>query len=256
MSRGDLYAEPWLAAGYASNRPPVHMRILDRAASDLAWAGPVGVALDIGCGAGASTKALVQSGIANHIFGVDPSIEMIRNAKLQVAAASFLVGAAEALPVTSDSVALMTAAGSLNFAHFSEFFAEAQRVLSLGGLLLVYDFGPGRRTADSGDLDSWFTEMLQRWPTPRDGVPKIDQTRLESAPMPLIGGRRFSVPIDFELNRYVDYIMTETNVAFAVRSGVPTSEVRAWCDQGLRTLFQGSLRVEFDSYYACFGQPR
>jgi hypothetical protein len=73
--------------------------------------------------------------------------------------------------------------------------------------------------------------------------------------MPLIGGRRFSVPIDFELNRYVDYIMTETNIAFAVRSGVPISELRAWCDQGLRTMFQGSLRVEFDSYYACFGQP-
>jgi SAM-dependent methyltransferase len=251
-----MYSDPWLAAGYARNRPPVHMPILDRAASDLAWEIKGGVALDIGCGAGVSTKALVQSGIANHIFGVDPSMEMIRNAKEKVAAASFLVGTAEALPVASDSVTLLTAAGSLDYAHFSEFFVEAQRVLSRNGFLLVYDFGPGRRTAESGDLDSWFNEMIQRWPKPRDGMPQLDRTRLESAPMPLVGSRRFSVAIDFELDRYIDYIMTETNVAFAVRSGVPNSEVRAWCDQGLRTLFQGSLRVEFDAYYACFKQPR
>jgi hypothetical protein len=61
--------------------------------------------------------------------------------------------------------------------------------------------------------------------------------------------------IGFELDGYLDYLMTESNVGAAVLSGVPLAEIRAWCEEGLRQFFRGSMSVEFECYYACLAQP-
>ena len=55
MSSDPLYGQVWLAAGYATGRPPVHRQILGHAAAGPAWPRPADLALDVGCGAGAST---------------------------------------------------------------------------------------------------------------------------------------------------------------------------------------------------------
>ena len=72
--------------------------------------------------------------------------------------------AAEALPVRSASIDVVTAAGSLNYAGLDQFFPDVARVLREGGALIVYDFSAGRRFADSETLDEWFTEFLRRYP--------------------------------------------------------------------------------------------
>jgi SAM-dependent methyltransferase len=203
-----------------------------------------------------STKAVGQSGVCRRLLGVDPSPAMVRSATHHVSGVSFIVGTAEALPIGSRMVKVITAAGSLNYADSYQFFAEAQRVLSTDGLLIVYDFGAGRRASECPDLDQWFTQMLHRWPTPREGVQEVDRTTFESAPMHLVVYESLVIATSFELDNYIDYIMTESNVAAAVDSGIPASEIRAWCEAGLRPFFQGSLRIEFDTYYACLSQPR
>ena len=52
------FAGSRMAAGYASARPPVHPRVIDRV---RAWLGTsrVGRAADVGCDAGLSTEPLV-----------------------------------------------------------------------------------------------------------------------------------------------------------------------------------------------------
>ncbi len=49
---------------------------------------------------------------------------------------------------------------------------------------------------------------------------------------------RFRLP---DQPAYLDYVMTETNVAHAVRTGVPEREIRAWCAGTLANTFQGRL---------------
>jgi ubiquinone/menaquinone biosynthesis C-methylase UbiE len=132
--RDGVFAESWLAGGYAANRPPVYSHILDRVIFPES-AGQSDLALDVGCGAGMSTAALMRLE-RNRVLGVDPSPAMIRAAKRHVEAASFVLGSAEALPVSSDTVGLMTAAGSLNYADVAGFFSETKRVLSSEGLLV------------------------------------------------------------------------------------------------------------------------
>jgi SAM-dependent methyltransferase len=255
MSLDRVYAGDWIAAGYATSRPPVHSHILDRVAS-LQLFGQIDLALDVGCGAGISTIALMQRRIGNHVLGVDPSPAMIRRAKCHVEGASFLLSTAEALPMRSGTVGLTTAAGSLNYADIPAFFSETSRVLSPDGLLVVYDFGSGRCSAQCAELDSWYSEMLHRWPKPSAVVREVSRATFESAPMHLVAHENLAVSITFELDGYLDYLMTESNVGAAVSSGAAPTEIRSWCEEGLRQFFQESLPVEFESYYACLVQPR
>jgi ubiquinone/menaquinone biosynthesis C-methylase UbiE len=250
-----VYVEDWLAGGYATSRPPIHSHILDRVAA-LQSVSQIDVVLDVGCGAGTSTVALIRRGIGNRVFGVDPSVAMIRRANGGVEGASFLLAAAEDLPMKSGSIGLITAAGSLNYADVPAFFSEATRVLSSEGLLVVYDFAAGRHSAQCHELDSWYSEMVQRWPRPDEGVQEVGRATFESASMHLVAHEIFTVSIDFELDDYLSYLMTESNIGAAARSGVSLTDIRSWCEDGLRQFFPGSLEVEFESYYACLGQPK
>jgi ubiquinone/menaquinone biosynthesis C-methylase UbiE len=74
----------------------------------------------------------------------------------------------------------MTAAGSLNYADLDLFFAEARRVLTATGTLVVYDFSQGRGFRESRDLDVWFDEFLARYPAPPDSAHRLDPETLAS----------------------------------------------------------------------------
>lgn len=60
-----------MAAGYASYRPPIHPRVVGRAYRSLAMSVAARSALDVGCGAGVSTRAL--DGFAEHRIGMEPA---------------------------------------------------------------------------------------------------------------------------------------------------------------------------------------
>ena len=82
-----------MAAGYAASRPPLHRRIVERASVAL---GSPRRALDIGCGAGLSTRAL--EGLASHCVGLEPAEAMLGWTRGIAPQANFVVGRAEALP--------------------------------------------------------------------------------------------------------------------------------------------------------------
>ena len=192
MPLDGVYGDDWLAAGYATSRPPVHSHILDRVEA-LHSIGQVELALDVGCGAGISTIALMERGIGTRVLGIDRSPVMIRRAVHDVESASFLLATAEALPLRSGAVGLMTAAGSANYPDLSAFFAEATRVLSPDGFLVVYDFGPGRSSAKCPELTSWYSRFLRRWPKPTQGMVELEQATFESVRMDLMSYERFTV---------------------------------------------------------------
>ncbi len=52
------------------------------------------------------------------------------------------------------------------------------------------------------------------------------------------------------LDQYVDYLMTETNVAAAVANGDEASEIRTWCATTFAPAFTSALPVEFDTWFA------
>jgi hypothetical protein len=135
------------------------------------------------------------------------------------------------LPVRSHSIDIVTAAGSLNYADLSLFFPEAVRALAPDGGLVIYDFPECGNFRGPAGLDAWYSEFLRRYPRPSGSGHEIGLT----------------LSPDF----YLDYVMTETNVAQAARNGVPEQEIRAWCAGTLAPVFQGEAReVLFRGYAA------
>ena len=247
----NLFDTPEMAAGYADARPAVHPLILDLVRKRLDLTQPIDTALDVGCGAGLSTQAL--QAIARHCTGIDPSAAMIKCAAARVPQARFLVGRAEAMPVPSQSMELITAAGSLNFADLDLFFPEAGRVLRPGGVLVIYDFSEGRSFRGSSSLDDWYDEFWRRWPPPPDFGGEINETTLRhcSAGLGLDHYEDFEVGLELSPEFYLEYILTETNVAQAVRNGTSKETVRAWCKETLRPVFGSCAReVLFRGYVA------
>lgn len=241
-----------MAAGYATSRPPVHPGVMELVRAELGRTGPFQVALDVGCGAGVSTRAL--AGIARSCIGLEPMEAMLQWASTLVPSAGFVVGTAEAIPLCDRSVDLITAAGSLNYANLDLFFPEAARVLIPDGVLVVYDFSPGRSFRDAPGLGEWFSSFYSRYPPPTaEGRTLSPEILADSSPaFRLQCHRRFEIGIMMTPASYVDYMMTETNVAAAVRSGVPHSQIKSWCAETLAPVWHGAEReVLFRGYFAC-----
>ncbi len=241
-----------MAAGYATSRPPVHRRVIEQAFHQSGRSKPFQRALDIGCGAGVSTKALIE--FAGSYIGLEPSEAMLKWAPPIAPSADFVVGSAEAIPLCNRAVDLITAAGSLNYANLDLFFPEAARVLMPHGVLLVYDFSAGRSFRNAASLDGWFSNFHQRYPPPANEARELSPAILAelSSGFHVDAHRQFEIGITLAPKFYVDYVMTETNVAAAVRSGVPQSEIRSWCVETLAPVWNGAHReVLFRGYFAC-----
>jgi SAM-dependent methyltransferase len=241
-----------MAAGYATSRPPVHRRVIEQAFQQLARTGSFQRALDIGCGAGVSTQALID--VARMCIGLEPSEAMLKWAPQIAPSADFVVGSAEAIPLCTRAVDLITAAGSLNYANLDLFFPEAARILTPRGILLVYDFSAGRSFRNATSLDEWFSSFHQRYPPPANEARELSPARLAelSSGFHVDTHSHFEIGITLAPEFYLDYIMTETNVAASVRSGVPQSEIRSWCADTLAPVWDGAEReVLFRGYFAC-----
>ena len=179
-----------MAEGYAKARPPLHADIVGR----------IGVrgraALDVGCGAGLSTRPLL--GFADRVYGIDPVPEMVRWAARLVPGAWFVGARVEALPFDDGAFDLITAAGSLNYAETAAAFRELRRVVAPDGTLCIYDFSqadfPYERPPDGGVPLS-----------PEDLAPV--NTGFE-----VIRSERFAIPVSMTHQEYVAYLETELNV--------------------------------------------
>ena len=241
-----------MAEGYARSRPPLHRRIIERAFALSALRPPVGLALDSGCGSGLSTRPLLD--FAQRVIGIDPVAGMAALAREVAPGAWFLAGRAEALPVRSGSVDLITAAGSLNYSEPQAALCEAKRALAPGGAMCVYDFSQGRASRESPALARWFTaEFERRYPMPHGEAIRLDPGILNriSPDFPVIRSEAFELGVAMTRSAYADYILTETNVAAAVRDGAGMAEIRSWLDESLRPVFgDGTQEVLFPGYLA------
>lgn len=122
------------AAHYAAYRPGLHPMILRRVFTQnvLFDAG-----LDIGCGTGYSAVALAE--YCSHVYGVDPSPSMLSRAMAHERV-DYLSGTAEHIPLSSNSVDIITFAGSLFYADVGATGEEIRRVAREGATVVVYDF--------------------------------------------------------------------------------------------------------------------
>ncbi|MGC8759237.1 MAG: class I SAM-dependent methyltransferase [Bryobacteraceae bacterium] len=246
-----------MAAGYAAARPLLHSRILCRALPWISGMPVAGLALDAGCGAGLSTRALLRH--VAHVAGMDAAMPMVRLAARLLPAIPFFVARMEQLPLPDSCCSLITAAGSLNYTDVPAALREAARVLAPGGALIVYDFAPGSRFPEDPSLARWFQDFLARYPKPDDGAITLDAPtlcRLCAGRLEPVAAQVFEEQESWDARSYANYLMTETNVAAALAAGESAARIRAWMNSTLPAVFGGARRtVCFDGYFAAFAKP-
>jgi ubiquinone/menaquinone biosynthesis C-methylase UbiE len=139
------HAYTGLAQKYREARP-TYPRELTRLIADsarLAFEQPAPLLVDVGCGTGISTLALMEALPETcRIIGVEPNADMRAEAARAAPAnrdVSFVAGSAQAIPVEDSRAALVTAAQAMHWFDRPAFYAEAARVLSSGGLLALFE---------------------------------------------------------------------------------------------------------------------
>ena len=138
-----------------------------RMASALAGCASV---LDVGCGGGASTEALVAHGIPE-VWGLDPSPYLLRCADARVPRARFVQGIAEQTEFADerfDGIACCFVFHELPPRVADRALAELARIVRPGGRLAIvepaaeqYETGAWRLVARHGPLGAWFRVLAR-----------------------------------------------------------------------------------------------
>lgn len=239
----NLFDNERMAAGYARSRPAVHSHVIERIGRRLGT--EPAAALDLGCGTGLSTAPLAM--LARRVIGIEPSASMLRWAPSIAPRAMFAVGSGESMPVRAWSIDLVTAAGSLNWSNLDHVFAEVRRVLAPGGKFVIYDYGQSA----GGALERWRGEFTRRYPMPPSAAVTAEGLEREPRGFRIEGHEAFGVGLRMDEPGYVEYAMTETNVAAAIERGTPEPEIRSWCAGTVAEVFGGRpSEVTFGGFIA------
>lgn len=241
------YLAARLADAYAFHRPPLHAAIWTRVAAASSMEDRVASALDIGCGAGASTAALAA--YAHAVTGLDPSDAMLRRAREALPNVSFVQGQADALPFDDGAYTLVAAAGSLNYADSEAALAEISRVLRPLGRFVAYDFSTGH--VDAADEAASFRTFQERFASLPGYALDLKTLPYGRHALRLTAWEEFELRVPMSFQAYLDYILGETNVEATIAAGMSESEARAICTEAFEPLFGGQDReVRFRALFA------
>ena len=131
------YFEPKNAAErYSKGRPYFHSNTISHIQKHLHLDKKLDKALDIACGTGLSTKALLD--IAVNVFGTDTSQEMLKWA-LSQDKINYLNAPAESQPFSNNEFNLITVCSGVHWFNIDKFLVEANRLLTNNGWLVLYD---------------------------------------------------------------------------------------------------------------------
>jgi SAM-dependent methyltransferase len=234
-----------LATGYATYRP----RYPDGLFAAIAAANRSHeVVWDCATGTGQAVRGLTRHFAV--VLASDASREQIAAATPHERA-RYLVARAEAAPLPSRSVCMVTVAQALHWLELAEFYPEARRVLRPGGLLVAWTYGSQR--IDGGRLDAVLHDFYQRvigpyWPPQRRWVETgyrtlrfpFEEVALEAPPM----------SADWTLDQLLGYLGTWSAVARCRElSGTdPVAEladrvVPLWGDSGLTRRIEWPISV-------------
>ena len=208
-----------VAARYADGRPRHHAEIIARIKALLSVTGKLGRALDVGCGTGLSTQALLE--VADRVDGIDSSEAMVAAAEASEEL-RYSVASAEALPYPDACFDLITVSSALHWFDRDRFLAEAARVLRDGARLVIYENGFPGVMLSNPDFQAWARDYYSRFPgPPRDRSPLTDDAAADYG-MQFVARRQYSNVVEFSLPELSLYLSTQTNAIEAIENGTHT----------------------------------
>lgn len=200
MNFKDHFSE--VAARYAEFRPTYPDELFSWLAGlcetrDCAW--------DCATGSGQAVAGLAPH--FTNVIATDASAEQIAHAT-GPANVSFRMAPAEASGLADHSIDLVTVAQAAHWFDLPRFFAEVQRVLKPGGVLVLWGYG---RLDLPGGMDAIFQRFYSEtigpyWPPERKWID--DGYRSLVFPFSEIAAPAFFIEVEWSLPRLLDYLST------------------------------------------------
>lgn len=226
-----------IALGYA-NRPWIHKDIIGEIAKEYEKRSDFQNGLDVGCGAGLSTKALRL--ICEHVTGTDISEAMINVCQTlyKDSGYNFYAASAEETRHPDKLYDIVTAAGMVNWVDRDKFLDRMHDIMTSDGLLVIYDFWITDRMKENNTYKEWYqNQYLSEFPKPprKENVWHQDEMREHFL---IRKQTTYEICWKFGLEEFVDFMMIQSNVNAKVESGERTmTEVREWMLGTLRPIF-------------------
>ncbi len=230
-----------IAEGYR-NRPFLHKQVIAKFQEDIGER-HFALGLDIGCGAGLSTKALKD--ICAKVMGSDISPEMIRVAR-EVCGSdeqiTFIVSSAEEIVNPDEKADIVTAAGAIQWIDRARFLPRIRQAMKDGGYLLIYDFAiSDKMLGNQTYTDWWHNQYLKEFPRPFR-----DESIWKSEDVAPYGFRILKqIPLEmtysFDLVSFIEFMMIQSNVNARVDADERNEEmVYEWFRKTLSPIFHGA----------------
>jgi SAM-dependent methyltransferase len=235
----NYFAYPTAAERYANGRPFFHPLAVKKIGTICCENGRINRALDVGCGTGQSTLALLE--LADEIVGLDNSAEMLSHA-VRHAQVRYVEARAEQMPFDDKSYGLITVGSALHWFDCREFMLEAGRVTRPGGWLVIYNDGFTGRMHGNEHFQKWNREQyLVRYPTPPRNNQFLTGADASTHGFVLSGFDQFDHDVQFTPDQLVGYLLTQTNVIAAVEAGrEDLQSVANWLLASVQPLFAGT----------------
>jgi SAM-dependent methyltransferase len=203
-----------------------------------------GRALDVACGTGQSSRALVE--IANRVDAIDVSAEMLAEAIITPhEGIRYELAAAERLPFQDAAIDLITVGLAFHWFDQAGFLREARRVLAPSGWLVIYSDGFMGEMAEDAAFREWAWEIYpKKFPTPPRRSVGVSQELVKPSGFEVRGNEPFRHDERMSADELSAYLLTQTNVIAAVESGaMPIEEAARWIRNGVEPFFRGEKRT-------------
>ncbi|HEY2582593.1 MAG TPA: class I SAM-dependent methyltransferase [Mucilaginibacter sp.] len=237
------------AEKYATGRPDFHVNTIDHIRDFLKLDRKLDKVLDIACGTGLSTKALLP--IANHVFGTDLSAEMLKMAhdKDRI---NYSIASAEQQPFEKEEFDLITVSLAVHWFDIDAFLVEANRLLRNGGWLVIYENHFSGEMDEREDFKKWVNEIFYKesFPSPpRNKDYDWSAENLEAKNFTIYIPENFKNTVSFNKNQMISYFLSQSNISAAIEGGKTTyHEVEKWLDIELSEFFENTF-VKSTLYY-------
>jgi len=232
------YFSPRTAAErYSKGRPDFHGTIIKHVKDYLQLDNKLDKALDIACGTGLSTKALLE--IATDVYGTDTSQEML-NFAMQKEKINYSVAPAEQQPFADNNFDLITVSSGVHWFDIDKFLMEASRLLKSKSWLVLYENYFISEMIGNDNFTDWFRNVyLKKFPSPpRNNAYSWTKQNLAPKNFTFVTEKRFKNSIVAVKTQLALYFTTQSNIISAVEKGETTYEqVENWLDKELASFF-------------------
>jgi ubiquinone/menaquinone biosynthesis C-methylase UbiE len=231
------------AKRYATGRPDFHAGTVLHIKEHLGIIGKLSKTLDIACGTGLSTKALLT--IAGEVYGTDISAEML-NVAHEKDIIHYYIAPAEKQPFPDGKFDLITVSSGVHWFNIDAFLSETNRILKPGAWLVIYENYFTGKMLENESFKSWVDDVyLKNFPSPpRNKHYDWSSENINTKNFSIHVPDEFENGIVFNQQQLINYFTTQSNVIAVVESSQQTyPEVERWLESELQAFFENATRT-------------